>query len=413
MRWIHQMLQSSQMPVLAGQAFLSGGGLLLQLGLARFLGPDSFGRYALLILYAYLLISICNALIIQPLQVSYAAVSNKPAYLGFALCMQSVAVLLCILPSAFLFLYFPAFIGGTEGFPLSGLLYIAAFLFQDFFRKVFLAQSRSGVALVCDILSALGPLLALAFLVLADIRELRYCLFILSVSLAPSFLFGILYLGFQITWPSGWGSYFTLHFRQGFWLILSAVVQWASSHILIISSGLWLGAAALGAFRLVQSLFGVLNIVLQTFENYVLPRASALCIESPGRAIDYLRGVSVRYALPFGAVLAALFASSGRVIGWAGGSAYEGYGYVVKGMSLLYGLILLSYPLRILIRIQLMNRSFFAGYVAAFLFSLVFCRYLLSHWGLSGMLAGLMANQLLMMGIWTYSLTTNKELGWK
>ena len=55
-------------------------------------------------------------------------------------------------------------------------------------------------------------------------------------------------------------------------------------NLFIVTSGVYLGVAALGAFRLVQSLFGILNLVLQTFENYVLPQASVKYNESATKA---------------------------------------------------------------------------------------------------------------------------------
>ncbi|MBK8885830.1 MAG: hypothetical protein IPN46_04470 [Saprospiraceae bacterium] len=47
-----------------------------------------------------------------------------------------------------------------------------------------------------------------------------------------------------------------------------------TSNFFVATSGLILGVEALGAFRLVQTLFGLINVLLQGLESYVLPQAA-------------------------------------------------------------------------------------------------------------------------------------------
>jgi hypothetical protein len=86
----------------------------------------------------------------------------------------------------------------------------------------------------------------------------------------------ILYLGFAYTSAGIIGIYFLQlnsykfhrwkfflqhHIYQGKWLFLTAVVQWWSSNFFAVTAGIILGPLALAALRLVQSLFGILNVV--------------------------------------------------------------------------------------------------------------------------------------------------------
>ena len=68
-------------------------------------------------------------------------------------------------------------------------------------------------------------------------------------------------------------------------------------------SGIYIGLEALGAFRLVQSIFGVLNILLQTFENYVLPKASRLYALNKQHSKDYLKKITWQGGFLFAPVL--------------------------------------------------------------------------------------------------------------
>ncbi|MCP2871650.1 hypothetical protein, partial [Salmonella enterica] len=62
-----------------------------------------------------------------------------------------------------------------------------------------------------------------------------------------------------------WNVFFRYHRKEGLWLGLVSLVQWGSANLFIVPMGLFVSIESLGAFRLVQSLFGVLNILFQTF----------------------------------------------------------------------------------------------------------------------------------------------------
>ena len=81
-----------------------------------------------------------------------------------------------------------------------------------------------------------------------------------------------------------------------------------------MASGVFLGAQALGAFRLVQSLFGVINILFQTVENFVLPQAAEKLTRSMTESKNYIKSLSLKGALAIGAGLAIMFVFSKTII---------------------------------------------------------------------------------------------------
>jgi O-antigen/teichoic acid export membrane protein len=208
-------------------------------------------------------------------------------------------------------------------------------------------------------------------------------------------------------------EYIILHFHQGKWLLLTSITQWWSSNLFVVFSGLFLGVEMLGAFRLVQSLFGILNLILQTFENFVLPEAARKLVESKEIAKKYLLRISLKSSIIFGGMLAILFFFSSDVIQLVGGEQYVPYSFIVKGMVFLYVFIFLGYPIRIAIRILVLNKVFFTGYLLSFVFSLITFYFLLSEFEMNGAIIGLISAQVVTLGYWQFVLKKHNFILWK
>jgi hypothetical protein len=59
-------------------------------------------------------------------------------------------------------------------------------------------------------------------------------------------------------------------------MLLKEILKLWSNSLFTVASGILIGLETLGTFRLVRSLFGILKMVFQTFENQLLPEASRL-----------------------------------------------------------------------------------------------------------------------------------------
>ena len=97
--------------------------------------------------------------------------------------------------------------------------------------------------------------------------------------------------------------HFAYHVEQGKWFFMTAISQWWAGNLFVVASGVYLGAVALGALRLAQSLFGILNVILQTFENYVLPQTASKMNDSIPEGIAYLKNLSLKAAWIFSPIL--------------------------------------------------------------------------------------------------------------
>lgn len=409
---MHKLLNKNVI-VLADQAIFSGGSFLITILLARVLGADNFGIYASLTLFTYSVISVLNAMVINPLQVSLDRIDHKKSYLSFNFWSQ---IALVIIMSVALFTILALkiqFLNSLNNLGYGLVIFFIGFLMQDYFRKLFLAQAKVYLALIVDLVTTTISI-AIIYISWAYLHlDFKETILFLGLAYLPGTVISIVFINPNFKALSNWGSYLKLHYHQGKWLVLTAITQWWSGNLFIVASGLFLGIRALGAFRLVQSLFGILNILLQTLENYALPEATRLFINSSEEAKSYLRSISLRSAAMFGFVLVLLFIFSEEVIQLAGGAQYIEYAFVVKGMAILYSFIFIGYPVRMAIRMLLLNRVFFSGYLFSLFFSLVSYHFLLSRWNINGAIIGLILSQIIVIIYWQFILYKKQFILWK
>ena len=110
-------------------------------------------------------------------------------------------------------------------------------------------------------------------------------------------------------------------------------------------------------------------------------------------------------------LLFSLFAR--QILQVAGGLAYGNYAFVVYGLSLVYLLMAIGYPVRIAIRSLHLNKEYFIAYILSLLLNLCIAPWLLRNWMLYGVLAGLVSNQLVIIGYWLIVLKQKQQFLWK
>jgi O-antigen/teichoic acid export membrane protein len=406
---IKKIASSASLMVVIDQAISSGTTFILTLFLAQKLDNRDFGTFSSIVLVSYLVMSITNALLIQPFQVSISKIIKKKQYQVFL--MLSLFVLSILI---FILIQFGVlFLTKTNEYRVnvySIACFLIGFIINDFFRKLFLGINKVKSVFAMDFIFFV--LIAIVFF-LTETIQLSNVLWIIGLSNLVTSLPGIYFIIKNYELPTSWSSFFYSHLYQGEWLLSVAVLQWCSSNFFVLISGIYLGIEALGALRLVQSFFGVLNVALQTVENYFLPKVAGIYNENSAKAKKYLFNITLYGAAFFAVLLSILFIFSNEIIVLAGGQKYHTYGYVVRIISVLYFFIFLSYPIRIAIRILVLNKIFFYGYVLSFTASLLSFHFLLNSFGLYGAVSGLIINQIIMILFWQNQLTKNKFQLWR
>ena len=408
---IKTMLKADKTKVILDQAIFSGTSFITMLILARALGLYEFGIFASVQLYTFLLMSISGAFVIQPMQVLYGKSMDKSAYIASTIFIQSGSAILMAIVMLLAYL-----IAVLLGFSWASILIPAgAFgivtIFYDYVRKRLLVEDRPDQLIIIDALMSFVQVV-IAVLTYFFHLDVDHVLGLISLGLIPGIMYGVALMSDNFNLLDI-RKYTFEHMTQARWLAPTAMVQWMTSNFFVASSGLYLGVAALGAFRLVQTLFGLINILLQGLESYILPQAAIRFQRSTDEAYLYLKNLTKRAILPMSIILGLMFVFADYIIIWAGGDAYMEYGFVIRWMVILYVFILVNYPVRILIRLHEMNHLFLVGYILSFVFSLISAHYLLSNHQLIGAIIGLGINQIILFAIWQYSLNKKEISLWK
>lgn len=407
---------TKKIPVLLEQSLFSGMGFLTNIVLAKLMDLEQYGLYASLILVIYFFLGISQSLVIQPMQVHISKKRSEYSYFSFLLILQCSLILAFSLFLVVVSLANFNFLRFSQTYLLLFTVYMASFLLFDFFRKFFLASGQTKRALAITISYSIAAVGLFLFAVSSQFSgNLSTYLPVLVASyLLPLTVAAVLYCrGLVFPQKDTLEEYLKTHLIEGQWLLYAAIVQWFSGNLYVMASGLFIGLEALGVLRFVQSLLGVINILLQTIENFILPqlsRAYEVSLQHCYRSFQRSLGV---YQVGILSGLALLFVFAEEVLHLAGNATFTPYAYVLRGMVILYAIIIIAYPLRLLIRVTELNKSYFTAYLISFFFSLLSYHFLLTHFGVSGAIIGLILNQLILQATWLKVLSKNQFNVWK
>jgi len=412
---IKQLIGSEKGLVLTDQVVVSGSAFATNLLLAQALGLVAYGQFSAVVLTQLFLLSVQQAVGSGIYQVIWPGLPQpvQKQYTDGLFYLQLLWLVGLLALSGLLYRLLPIhLLPVDQGVAGATAAVTGLYLLQDFLRKTLLVQQRSGRALLIDTVTNVGQLVLLLAFRMQNALTLSIALWIIGATFVPSILLGLIWLKpgrfrmahGQLVWQK--------HRQQGGWMLLSALTQWLAGNYFIVVGGWWLGAAALGALRLAQYIFGLLNVLLQAVENYVVPRAAQVA-HSPAALLTYLRSVLLKSLLGLLPALLVLTLGAEPLLALVGGHDYRSFTYVMYGLSAVYLLVVCSYPIRIMLRVSLLNKHYFTGYALTTVFSLTSASWLIANWGLKGVLAGLFFTQVILISYWLLVLHRNGLFVWK
>ena len=336
----------------------------------------------------------------------YAKVSELKKYVKDTLSFQILFSLAC---SALCFLILGGFALFNPGIKFHTVILISfavgTFLFQDYLRRVFFILKRAKQSLVLDIIS--NGLLPLSYYVLYELSILNLTTTILSTTilLAISSIVGLLFLKRR---PSSFAEALKLfkeHWKFGRFLFWSSLLQWSSGNLFIVGSGFILGPVAIGIVRIVQNLFGVLNVFFSFLENIIPIRAAETLNKNGYKALKtYMKRSTKRFLLPFAFGLLLITVFQEQIIEYLYGLGSTDFKWIVPLFSCLYIFVFFGTMLRFLIRTLEQNRIIFIGYLATTILSSTIMVPLLYWLDVYGVALGLIVTQILSIHIYLKNL---------
>ena len=390
--------------VLVDQAIFSGTSFLLTVLLARYLSVSEFGSYSGVILMIYLAINAIGAWTVQVFQVA----SNRSSeYISFLFFVQGILSLVIGFATAIICHAI------SIDYYIGAIVFGLGFMTYDFFRKIFFVLDHIVEVLILDVIASISVLFSYFLFTYQGIHTVDDLMMYMSSAYLITLGYALWVVRPFTIDVSQIKDHFTAHLSQGKWLFMTALSQWWAGNLFVVASGWYLGVSALGALRLGQSLFGVLNVLLQVYENYVLPQSAFIMQRSQQLGITYLRQMNQKLAKVFIPILLMTFVYAEPILTLVGGHEYTSYGFVLRGLCIVYLLILLGQPLRFFFRSQQMNNHFFFAYLISLVVALITSHWLITKYSLQGVIAGLVISQVVLMGYWHIILQIKNINIWK
>jgi O-antigen/teichoic acid export membrane protein len=408
---IKQLFNSDKFYVLADQVVVSGVSFVTNLLLAKALGLTNFGLFSMIGLVQFFCLTVSMGMTTQIFQVVYPGLNSqqKMNYTSGLLMLQFIFLFLLLFVGVIFYSFLPLSFSSYKTLIPVACISISLFLLQDAIRKILITQLFFKKAFVIDVLTNVLQLLVLVIAWYKALLTVKTAWLIIGITFIPSIIIGLLSINFSRFSLSSLQYALQLQKDKMGWMLSSNLLQWCTGYFFVIAAGWWLGAAALGALRLAQYLFGLLNVALQAMENYTLPKFAGL----KDKQAEYLATLKKQMLMLMLPLLAVLSIFSKQILILAGGESYAAYNYVIYGLSLVYILITIGYPVRIAIRSNHLNKQYFIGYILAAIFTISSAYFLLHNWQLYGVLAGLIFTQCITIGYWMVVLQHKKILTWK
>lgn len=338
---------------IADQTIMSATNFVTSIVLARHLGLDEFGFFALIWLCVLLFQALQASLISAPL----LSMGPKQALLAkerfftlmfaqqmlFSTTSVSLVVVGCAV-AAISIEY-----NNWISLSLSLVAATLAAQVQEFARIQNYAQNRVRLAFVTGVVRNAAQLTGLLLLLNSPIEaDVPMVLLVFAAAAA------IGAASVMTSFPplpasrSGLAAHIMRNYRFSRALVGSSVLQWLSGNFMLVVAGTLLGPSAVGALRAVQNLLGLAHIFFLGVDKVMLPRAAALLKHGGARPFRTLIGrLMILSVVVTGLACFVAIVMPTQLLALLYGEVYASYGGLVYGLSIAYFLGGLVVPLQI------------------------------------------------------------------
>ena len=410
------ILRNKTMFVYADQALVSGLSFLSGVVMARYLGVEGFGVYSVAWLGVLIASSINQPFIIAPMQTlsNKKSVDQQSDYLQALVFKQLLfAALMGIFAfGVVLVMSYVLKQWKVQSILLAFPLAVFSFLLQDFFRRYYFVMNNPKKVLLIDLVAYGGVLLSTFGIHFFRSMDAQFILLLTALFFLYSSLIGLWSLKELKFNRSNIKLVIVEHWDFSKWLTATAVLQWFSGNLFIISAGAIIGPIAVGVTRMAQNIVGITHVLFLAMENIIPARAAEHQREQGNEGMfNYLMKFTIQMGLITFTLLALIAIFSEQIITFCYGPGYLAYQHILIGFCALYVIVFLGYPMRYAIRTLEKTRTIFISFIFSAIFSVISAYPIIKMFGLNGVVIGLMATQLITFCIYLICLRNERKLG--
>lgn len=382
---------SSASIALLDQGMVSGVNLLVTILLGRTLGLEGFGEYTFGWMMVLLASSIQQAALLTPMKSLAPQQTNIKAYFTASLYMQA-GFMLALFPIMWIA---ASLLSLSIAFPLAAV----AFLSQEYARRRAFVEGKFFGGFILDAIAYGGWLLGLAFFVFVKNEltvEVAYFLLAASFGLSAVIWFIQHSLAHTAITRTQLIEACKLHWKFGSWLTGTALLQYFAGNAFVLAAGILLGNAALGLIRAIQTMMGVLHVLLLAAEHIIPVRAAAQYSKHGLKGLtEYLQTFTKKAAVPSFILLIGVALFGDVLVGYAFDIDASESASLIPLFALSYLGTLATFPLRIALRSVAHTRPFFIAYVFSAAIGIACAEPMIAAWGIVGVPVGFIAGQII------------------
>lgn len=406
---------SAQLIVLSDQALVSGVNFVMAIILARLMGIESYGLFALGWMLVLFVSSIQLAFIISPLFTLFPKHLQAKNYLRGLHTIQFLFSILTFIIGYVVvktvFVYQPQW--QIDGVSISLPMVAALYVWQDFYRRVNFTLKKPVQSLIADLVAYGGQPLAILLLHYFNQLTINHAFLVMSALFGITIIYNVSKINFTLnaqliknTISENWS------FSK--YLVGTALLQWVSGNFFIVIAGGLLGPIAIGAIRIAQNVVGVLHVLFSAMENIIPIKASEILAKKGShQVLDYFKKMLIQGGGLTIILLVAIAMGRDQIVILFYGDQYLNYTNILLGFTGLYVLVFIGTILGFVIRTFEVNHIFFWSYIITTVFSLLAAKTMVEQMGIYGVLTGLFIIQIINISFYLLKLNSKLKILWK
>lgn len=341
---------------LADQAIVSGTNFATTVLVARFLGIEELGRFALAWLAVFFAQNLQIALVITPMMTIGAkqAPAERPAYSGAILIQQFVLAVITA-SAAYVFLkgsnlIFPEWQLAPLALPVALLVLFGQGV--EFLRRYYFTFSRPHLSFLVDCIRYVGQLVMLVtlFVFAGDLATTANAFYLMATTGFIGLLIGAINFRGMVFERETVKRITLRHWCFARWLAPSVISLWARENFIYTVVGASMGLAEVGILRAAQQLVTMVNVPLHGFANVVPMRAGAAYSTAgyPG-LVDFIGSFVLRYKAGILVLLVVTAIAGEPLLSLVYGPEYAGNGFIVVAFALVMMIYLVKNTIAIMV----------------------------------------------------------------